>query len=162
MRGLSSLLLVLIASCGGGGGNGDTDGGIDAPPSASCLEADTYQNLANIESKIFKTSCVFSGCHNGGATDAGRMDLREGMAHASIVGVESEIELGRQLVVPGNPAASYFLLMLGEIDPAEADPPTNPPPAAIGLMPQNAGGMLLCSQKRQAIVRWIEAGALDD
>jgi hypothetical protein len=161
MRGLLFLLLIPLAACGGGDG-GKEDGGIDAPPSAACLEADGYQNLANIETKIFKTSCVFSGCHNGGATDAGRMNLKETFAHASIVGVDSEVELGRKIVEPGNPAASYLLLMLGEIAPADADPPAGPPPGSIGLMPQNAGGMLLCSQKRGAIVRWIEAGALDD
>jgi hypothetical protein len=159
MRG--SLCLLILMACGGGG-NGNQDAGVDAPPSPACLEAEGYQNLANIESKIFKSSCVFSGCHNGGATDAGRMDLREGMAHTSIVDVDSEIEVGRKIVVPGNPAASYMLVMLGEVAPGDADPPTNPPPTAIGLMPQNAGGMLLCSQKRDAIVRWIEAGALDD
>jgi hypothetical protein len=156
MRG--SLFLLILASCGGSNG-GNEDGGIDAPPSAACVEAETYQDIATIETKIFKGSCVFSGCHNGGATDAGRMDLREGMAHTSIVDVDSEVELGRKLVVPGNPAASYLLVMLGEVEPAEADPPTVAPPATIGLMPQNAGGMLLCSQKRGAIVRWIEAGA---
>ena len=161
MRGSLLSFLIPLAACGGGG-NGNQDAGVDAPPSASCLEAEGYQDLTNIESKIFKAACVFSGCHNGGATDAGRMDLREGMAHTSIVGVDSEVELGRQIVVAGNPAASYLLVMLGEIDPADADPPTNPPPGAIGLMPQNAGGMLLCSQKRDAIVRWIEAGALDN
>lgn len=160
MRGLSSLF-VLVVACGGGNGTNE-DAGVDAPPSPACLEAETYQNLASIETKIFKTSCVFSGCHNGGQTDAGRMDLREGMAHASIVGIDSNVDPGRQIVNPGNPAASYLLLMLGEVEPGEADPPTVAPPASIGLMPQNAGGMLLCSQKRQAIVRWIEAGALDD
>jgi hypothetical protein len=161
MRGLSSLF-VLFLGCGGGDG-GNQDAGVDAPPSPACLEAETYQNLANIETKIFKTSCVFSGCHNGGNTDAGRMDLREGMAHASIVNVQSEVDAAQPpIVAPGNPAGSYLLLMLGEVAPGEADPPTAAPPASIGLMPQNAGGMLLCSQKRQAIVRWIEAGALDD
>jgi hypothetical protein len=161
MRASLVLVIPFITACGGGG-NGNEDAGIDAPPSAACLEAETYQNLANIESKIFKTSCVFSGCHNGGATDAGRMDLREGMAHTSIVDVDSEVQTGRKIVVAGNPAASYLLVMLGEIDPAEAEPPTSAPPATIGLMPQNAGGMLLCSQKRDAVVRWIQAGAADD
>ncbi|MEO8702034.1 MAG: hypothetical protein ABI867_18455 [Kofleriaceae bacterium] len=160
------LRLVILASflgssaCGGGGG-GDDDM-IDAPPSAACLEATTYQNLNNIEEKIFKGSCIFSGCHNGGATDAGRLNLKTGMAHAAIVGVASDVDTGFQIVVPGSPEKSYLMVMLGEIAPGDADPATVAPPAAIGLMPQGTGGALLCPEKRAAVKRWIVAGAPND
>jgi hypothetical protein len=62
-------------------------------------------------------------------------------------------------VVPGNPKASYLMLMIGHVAPAEAEPPGELPPANIGLMPQNAGGKLLCKEKREAVERWIMAGA---
>ncbi|HEU0029263.1 MAG TPA: hypothetical protein VFQ53_01435 [Kofleriaceae bacterium] len=127
--------------------------------SAACQEATTYSNLASIEDKIFKTSCIFSGCHNGGATDAGMLDLRTGMAFSHLVGVASKVETGRTLVVAGDPAKSYLLVMIGQIAPQNADPPTVAPPASIGLMPQNSGGQLLCQEKRDAIQRWITMGA---
>ena len=158
MRPFALGVLTLAASGCGGSTAPPT---VDAPPSAACVEAATYQNLANIEAKIFKASCIFSGCHNGGATDAGKIDLRQGMAHAHLVDFDSRLNTGK-LVVAGNPAASYLMVMIGEIAPEDASPPATPPPGAIGLMPQNAGGVLLCNEKREAISRWITAGALDD
>ena len=156
-------VVTVIAACGGGNNNNTTDAsGNDAPVSAACQEATTYQNLANIEDKIFKTSCIFSGCHNGANTDAGKVDLRSGMAHDHLVNFDSIVENGRKLVVAGDPAASYMMVMIGQIDPGSASPPTTAPPTTIGLMPQNTGGMLLCQQKRDAIERWIMAGAAND
>lgn len=153
------LVTSLLLGCGGGGdGPNDANPDPDTPPSPACQEATTYQDISNIESKIFKVSCVFSGCHNGGNTDAGMMDLREGMAAAHLVGIDSKIDTSRKLVVANDPAASYLLLMLGEIAPGDASPPGSAPPANIGLMPQNSPS-LLCNEKREAIVRWIEAGA---
>lgn len=150
----------LLAACGGGGTN-NPDGAVDpdGPPSVACQEATTYQDIATIETKIFGLACTFSGCHNGGATDAGMMDLRPGAAHAHLVDIDAAVGPGRKLVVPGNPKASYLMLMVGHVAPDEAEPPGELPPANIGLMPQNAGGKLLCREKREAIERWILAGA---
>jgi hypothetical protein len=78
---------------------------------------------------------------------------------AHLVDVDSKVNPGRKLVVPGDPAASYMMVMIGEVAPENASPPTTAPPANIGLMPQNAGGMLICNEKREAISRWIMAGA---
>ncbi|MBA2541351.1 MAG: hypothetical protein H0V17_17045 [Deltaproteobacteria bacterium] len=162
MRG-SVLVCSLVMACGGGGGGGNDGGGDpDGPPSPACVEATTYQDITNIESEIFVKSCTFSGCHNGGNTDAGMTDLRAGAAHAHLVGVASKVDTTRTLVVAGNPAASYLLLMIGQVSPGEADPPGSAPPANIGLMPQSAGGVLLCKEKRDAIERWITAGAPSD
>jgi hypothetical protein len=136
---------------------------VDAPPSPACQEATTYQNLANIESKIFKTSCIFSGCHNGAQTDAGRIDLREGKAHPQIVMVSSLINSGFKMVEPMQPKKSWLLFMMGHIPADQMIPPVsgglpNPP----GIMPQGAGGMPLCKEKRDAIERWITAGAANN
>jgi len=160
---ISALSYAVLAACGGGNTNTNTDAaGGDAPVSAACQEATTYQNLANIESKIFKTSCIFSGCHNGTNTDAGRIDLREGMGFTHLVGFDSKLEPTRKLVVAGDPAASYLMVMIGAIDPGSANPPASAPPTSVGLMPQNTGGTLLCPQKLDAINRWIMAGAAND
>jgi hypothetical protein len=148
---------VVLVACGGGGG-GDDDVP-DAPTSAACMEATTFQDITNIEDKIFKQSCIFSGCHNGANTPAGMIDLRTGAAHDHLVGVQSAIDTSRMLVVPGDAKKSYLLMMLGQVAPADADPPASPPPSDIGFMPQGTGNILLCPEKRGAIERWIVAGA---
>jgi hypothetical protein len=158
MRCLPRVAISVLVGCGGG--PGDDEPPVDAPTPAACLEATTYQDLSSIESKIFKV-CTFSGCHNGGNTVQGMMDVRDGMAFSHLVNVDSKIDTSRKLVVPGDPAASYLMLMIGEVAPADASPPGSAPPASVGLMPQNAGS-LLCNEKREAIGRWIMAGANDD
>ena len=155
-------MFVFLVACSSSGGN---DAGTDAPISPACMEATTYQNLVNIENKIFAGSCTFSGCHNGGATDAGMTDMRAGKSFAALVNQNVRNvpgETTRKLVVPGDPKSSYILVMIGQIKPADATPPANDPPMAIGLMPQNAGGQLICPEKRAAIERWIMAGAMNN
>ncbi len=157
-----ALFLSLVAACGSDSATPNDGGGVDAATSAACMEATTYSNLANIEAKIFKTSCIFSGCHNGGATDAGKIDLRAGAAFAHLVDFDSKVETGRKLVVASDPAKSYLLLMLGQVKPEDASPPTVAPPTDIGFMPQGTGNQLLCPEKREAIERWITMGALNN
>ena len=135
------------------------DSSVDAQISASCMEATTRSDLAFIEMKVFGTSCTFSGCHNGANTDAGRLDLREGMSHAELVNVDSVISPMYKYVVPGQPNRSHLLLMIQHIPPDMMTPPAMAPDPQIGYMPQNAGGRPLCVQKREAVERWIMAGA---
>jgi len=152
-----ALLVSLVSACGGGGG-GDDDM-VDAPVSAACMEAATFQDVHNLEDKIFKQSCIFSGCHNGANTPAGRVDLRSGSAHDKLVGVMSQIDTTRVLVTPGVPNKSYLLMMIGQIAPEDMDPPAQMPPSDIGFMPQGTGNVLLCPEKRGVIERWVMAGA---
>lgn len=128
--------------------------------SPSCMAAQTASDLAFIEEKIFATACTFSGCHNGANDDAGRMDLRMGMSHTSLVGKPSNIAPAYMLVAPSAPDQSYLLMMIQHLTPAEMNPPTVAPPVDIGYMPQNAGGAAICAPKREAIQRWIAAGAM--
>jgi len=141
----------------------EDDKAVDASSSSpACMEATTYQDLTNIQAKIFKTSCIFSGCHNGGATKAGKIDLRTATdAHTNLVGVASVVDTsgGRVLVEPGDVSKSYLMVMLQAIKPADANPPTVDPVTTIGFMPQNTGGQPICQEKRDAIARWITAGA---
>ena len=153
-----AVLAFVLGACGGGGGNNDAMPP-DAAPSPACQEATTYQDLTNIEGKIFKNSCIFSGCHNGGTSDAGRIDLREGMAFSHLVNFDAVYAPGFKLVVPSQPAQSWLLVMIGELKSSEMSPPTADPPQTVGFMPQNTGGQLLCPEKRGAIKRWIEMGA---
>ena len=127
--------------------------------SQPCLDAVTHSDLAWIQQNVFTASCVFSGCHNGANTRAGRVDLRAGMSHSHLLNATSGLDSTRKLVVANDVNASYLMLMLGFVPPEMADPPGSPPPASVGYMPQSSGGQLLCCQKLEALERWIEAGA---
>jgi hypothetical protein len=136
----------------------------DAPTSPACLAAEGHADFNFIETKIFSKSCIFSGCHNGAATDAGKIDLRDGKAHASLVNVASEIDTRFKLVTPSAPNKSYLMVMIKHIpedmmDPSPAIGPDLPEP---GYMPQSSNFRPLCVEKREAIERWIAAGALDN
>lgn len=124
--------------------------------SQPCMDATMHSDLAFIEQRIFASSCNFSGCHDS-ATDAGKLDLRAGASHDRLVGVSSQIDPSRKLVVPNDVAASYLMLMLRDVAPAMANPPGSSPPGSVGFMPQAAP--TLCCQKLDAIERWINAGA---
>lgn len=143
------------------------DAPIDAGLSPTCLEAQTRSDLAFIEDKIFKFSCVFSSCHDGSGEGAGDMDLREFMSHASLVNVDSTTDDRAsfagdyKLVVPNQPTQSYLLFMIRHIPAADMTPPAGTPASDVGFMPQDDSGELppLCEEKREAIERWILAGA---
>jgi|MudIll2142460700_1097286.scaffolds.fasta_scaffold04782_2 hypothetical protein len=161
---MRATLVLALAACGGGGGST-----LDAAPgracmvsnSASCTEAANHSDLAWIEANVFAAQCAFSGCHNGQATVAGRIDLKNpGMSHADLVNADSMIEPGRKLVVPGQPKQSYLLMMMQQFPPAQLEPtPAAPPPSDIGFMPQGTDNVPVCCQKLDAIERWITAGA---
>jgi hypothetical protein len=154
---------------------------IDAPanqracmPSTSmaCMDAVNHSDLAWIEKNIFETSCTFSGCHNGAATPAGTMNLlsttppppnspNPGGSHDNIVNIDSRLQAAAKIVVPGNPKASYLMMMVQQFKPDEMTPPVEAPlqpPNGPGLMPQNSP-TAICCQKLDALERWITAGA---
>jgi len=125
----------------------------------SCLDAVNHSDLAWIEQNIFVPNCNLGGggaCH-GGASDAGKLDLRAGMSHNHLVGVSSMVDRTRMLVVPNDVAASYLMLMLNDVSPDMANPPGSRPPSNIGFMPMSNG--TLCCQKLDALERWIDSGA---
>ena len=154
MRAHVAVSIALVASLGvactgGGDDTGDDSTGPDAGVSAKCMEATQHSDLAWIQSNVFSASCLFSDCHKGAATTAQGLNLEPGMAHAELVNMPSAVAPPRMLVVPGDPASSYLLVVLGQI--------TGPLPED-GTMPLNSP--LLCKEKRDAIERWIAAGAL--
>lgn len=156
-------MLVIAAAACGSDADPDAADRPDAPPSSpACVEAAGYRDLASLESKVFKASCVFSGCHDGSATAPGMLDLRAGHAFASMVGVPSRVDPSRKIVVPGQPSQSTLLLMIGQIEPDRMAPPAGAIPQP-GLMPLTGGEETkLCAEKRGAIERWITAGAAND
>jgi len=162
---MRAAVLLVVAACGGGG----SDDSVDASngracmvsTSASCMEAANHQDLAWIEANVFFVQCTFSGCHNGAATMAGRINLKDpGMSHDDLVGADSMIVTGRKLVVAGAPKQSYLMMMLRLFPPSEMEPtPVSAPPTDIGFMPQGTNGASICCQKLDAIERWVSAGA---
>ncbi|MEZ4366871.1 MAG: hypothetical protein R2939_11350 [Kofleriaceae bacterium] len=123
-----------------------------APPDApaSCIAATQHSDLRWIEDNIFDRSCVFSSCHEGSAQSAGGLNLEPGEAHASLVNQPSGLFPDWDLVVPGDPARSYLLVITGHRPgPINTD---------IGNMPYD--NQLLCVEKREALERWIAGGAL--
>jgi hypothetical protein len=147
---LVTVAVVALAPACGGGATAPT---IDAAPDAispACLAAETHQDLPWIEANVFATSCATATCHDGTAVSpATKIDLHPGKSRASLLGVTSILEPTRTLVVAGDPTSSYLMVMLGSVP--------GPISFEIGTMPMN--GYLLCLPKRDAIARWIAAGA---
>ncbi len=148
------LSLSLIGGCGEDGGGGDTDASIaidatpaDAmPPSPSCIEAVDHSDLPWIQDNIFTPGCAaFSSCHMGDARQAANLNLEPGMSLAAMLNVDSILFSDWKLVVPGDPANSYLMVILGaEIGPLKD---------GVGTMPFN--NPKLCQPKLDAVSRWI-------
>jgi hypothetical protein len=143
-------LVMTAATLGCGGPSAPA---IDAAPdaiSAACLAAESHQDLPWLETEVFAPSCTFSRCHDGsGVNAASKIDLHPGKSRTSLLGVTSVLEPTRTLVIAGDPTTSYLMVMIGSI-PGPISP-------EIGTMPMS--GYLLCPPKRDAIARWIAAGA---
>ena len=115
-------------------------------PSATCLEAQDHSDLPWIQENVLTPSCAaFTACHKGAALSAEGLNLEDGMSLDNLVDVESELFPEFVLVVPGDPQNSYLMIVLGHFPGPLTD---------SGTMPFN--NPLLCTQKRDAIQRWIE------
>src|SRR5690242_4185683 len=153
-RAVAIAVASALASCGESSHTAK-DAAVDARD--LCAEATTHSDFTWIQLNVFAPSCVFTtGCHNGTDTTgmAAKIDLRPSFAYVHLVNAPSDLEKTRKLVVPGSPAKSYLMVMLGQIQPADADPPAPPIRSDIGTMPEGTAGELLCAGKRDAIERW--------
>jgi hypothetical protein len=150
----------------------EDEGGDDMPPgdggrlckvittSQTCTDAVNNQNLSWIEQNIFTPNCGGNSCHGQAPLPGGRIVLTTG-SHAKLVGVNAELAPGRKLVVAGNLNQSYLMVLLRHLSLGDADPsPAPAPPEDPGYMPVNSDP--ICCQKIDALVRWIEAGALNN
>jgi hypothetical protein len=127
---------------------------------AACVLATTYSDLTTIRVEIFDRHCDGGSCHVKDSSDNDIELFLDEAPHAELVNVDSDLDPSRKLVVPGRPDQSWLLYMIEGIDPA-AMVPSAPamPPDRVGFMPEQ---FPLCVEKRDAIRRWIEAGALDN
>ena len=131
---------------------------LDEEPPSPCDPLEGVSDLATIETQIFAKNCNFSGCHGTGSRDS-ELQLVAGESHAELVGQPSTLEPDRMLVVPGDPQRSYLLYMVEQVRPGDMIPPADStPPTDEGFMPGNSTARL-CTEKRDALQAWIEAGA---
>jgi hypothetical protein len=125
----------------------------DVTPDASmtspaCEDAKTHSDLAWIQSNVFTPACALSGCHRGSAVTAGYLSLDPGQARAQLLNTASTSATSWMRVIPSDAARSYLLVAIGaQMGPTPID----------GVMP--LGTPALCVEKRDAVRRWIEAGA---
>lgn len=131
--------------------------------SSSCMAAVDHSDFTWIKDNIFAANCFGSSCHTG-ATASGKLDLTDD-PYTSLMGPDgmgkvANLDPNHQLVVPGDPAASYLFYIIRGLD-ADEDPGTfAEPPSSVGFMPMS--NATLCCQKIDAIERWITAGAMND
>ena len=135
----------ILIDDGGSGTGTDADSG-------PCMEALQHSDLTWIQDNIFTKACAFSGCHKGTASSAGYLNLETGMSHSQLVGVAVMTQTGLTRVVANSSTTSY--LMTAIHDPSA---PATPEPKD-GWMP--TGNPELCQEKKDAIGRWINMGAL--
>jgi hypothetical protein len=139
-----SMVGLGVGACGGG----EPDGPADANP--FCAEATLHDDLPWLQENIFTPSCSrFGVCHQRDSQgrlprEAGHLTLEDGETFAQLVDVDSDLFPEYKRVVPGDPAASYLMIILGSEDG---------PLKETGTMPyQNP---LLCQEERDAVARWI-------
>ena len=137
------LLALVLAGC-------PSDDVVDVDASPSCVAAVSHDDLPWLQDNVLTPSCSnFTSCHKGAAAMAGELSLETGRSHAELVGVPSTAFPAWTLVVPGDAAHSYLMVAVGQY-PGPLDP-------QVGTMPYNS--RLLCKEKRDALERWIAAGA---
>ena len=135
---------ILLDDNSGGGTATDADSG-------PCMEALQHSDLAWIQDNIFTKACAFSGCHKGTASSAGYLNLESGMSHSQLVGVAVTTETGLTRVVVNSAATSYLMTAIH-------DPSAPGPEPKDSWMPN--GNPELCQEKKDAIGRWINMGAM--
>ncbi len=130
--------------------------------SQSCIDAANASDFTFVKTKIFDANCFGSACHE--ATGSAKLkfskDVSQSDAYANLMNYKSTVDPNYMVVVPGDPMASYMMLMVQKIPPAQMTPPAADPPKNIGYMPQ--ANPVLCCQKQDAIQNWIAAGAMND
>lgn len=140
---------VLSMACSG---DDDGDGMQPDAISASCMEATMHSDLEWLQEKVFTPSCsAFVSCHKGAALEAGGLSLEEGQVIPQTVNVDSDLFPQFKRILPGDPANSYMMIILGAY--------TGPLDPEVGTMPYN--NPKLCQEKLDAVGRWIQAGATD-
>ncbi|MRG91402.1 hypothetical protein GF068_05620 [Polyangium spumosum] len=146
----------MLEACGGGcvdtqtdpancGACGNTCAAGQTCAGGACTCASGSVSFAADVQPIFTTSCASAGCHKG-ANAQEDLDLSAGNAYAALVDVPaSQCNDGRKRVLPGDPAQSYLIDKMMNVDICSG---TKMP--KLGLLP---------SAQISTVANWICAGA---
>ncbi len=142
---LIAIAALFLFSCTKEKRSAISNNSITNPPGAA--------NFTSLQTDIFALSCAVSGCHDNRATPAGNLNLSSvDKSHAAIVNIASVQVPSKALVVPNDPANSYFLAKLDGTY------------SALGgngvRMPQFAAA--LSQEDLDRIITWINNGAPKD
>lgn len=116
-------------------------------PTEPLPPVDPSATFTRVQIEIFTPSCALSGCHAGGAPQAG-MNLSAGASYGQIVGVRSS-ESTRPRIAPFDVPGSYL------VSKTAGD-------ATITGSRMPLGGPYLTDTKQQLLVDWVRRGAPND
>ncbi len=146
-----------------------SDGGrlcmpIPASPACAQAAADPVASakLSWIEQNVFTPNCGTSSCHGtttGGGPPLGRVVLTTA-SHDKLVNVDATFATSRKLIVPGDVAKSYLMVILKHLTLDQADPSPAPEPSGGRYMP--LGVPTICCEKLDAMAKWIMDGAMNN
>lgn len=148
-KALPYLLRVLFAYCAmaiGCGSEVPQAHSTSEQPSADCIEATQHSEFGWIVGEVFEVSCTSSTCHRS-QSKLENLNLTDAMAYQSLT-QKSEGQPTLRYVEPGDPSQSYLMVKLGDYDQS-----------LLSGRHMPTGGALLCTEKRDAIARWIAQGA---
>jgi len=146
---LGVVVALALSACADPSG-GDKDSG---PPSDS-VQSDSSPDgpiceieptLVSLKEHYFAASCSFDSCH--GSKKAGGLDLT-GDLHADLVNVSAVAATNKDLVVPGDPDASFLLQKVEGPAPGEGD-----------IMPLGAPEPMDPGCRIKMLRQWIADGA---
>ncbi len=130
----------------------DARGAVDPTPDQRTITVEggggELATLTAVQTRIFDTSCAFSGCHGGSAPAMG-MDLSSGAAYSNIVNIASGEQPSIDRIEPYDPERSYLYLKVID-DPAISG----------SRMPR--GAPALAQELLDLLRDWIERGAPND
>lgn len=145
-RTLLSVLLLTLATYGCDEKLSDVTG---PTPDLEPTFASVQQQIFNTQDAAGRQNCVI--CHTDqGRTPASGLNLREGVAYNSLLGVASRGKPGAVLVIPGDPENSYIVQKLEGA------------PGIVGERMPRTGGPYLTSGQLLVLRRWIQQGARND
>ena len=140
-------------------GTDSTDGvdgidGVDAMEGADAMDGispdcDLEPTITSLETQYFATSCALAGSCHKGPNPGGIIILDAGTAYSNLIGVESVLAPGKQLVVPGDPEASF---LVQKVEGTMAD-------GEGTIMPQGAQDPIDPACRIATLRAWIAAGA---
>lgn len=138
---ISIILLTIASSC--------SDGIVsECETPSDQIETAIEPTLSDIQEKIFTPTCATSGCHDAaGAQFLFGLNLEEGNSYLSLVGKETNSS-NKPYVDPGDAENSFL------VDKIRGD--------NTSIMPPSTSGQPLNEAEINAIVEWINNGALDN